>query len=594
VIPRSVIDEVVRRSDIVQVIGMYVQLKRAGSNWNGLCPFHSEKSPSFTVFPGTDSFYCFGCGAGGDVITFIKKSENLDYVDAVRLLADRAGIEVPDDAGNENRGPSRERIKLMNVAAAKIFHSCLLNDAAAEPARQYLKKREIADATVRHFYLGYAPADFSWLYPRLHAQGFTDEEMTAGFLCGNSNGRVYDYFRGRVIYPIVDTSKNVVAFGGRVLDDSKPKYLNTSDTPAFKKSRNLFALNYARDYCQDYLILCEGYMDVISMHQAGFQNAVATLGTAITEEHARIIAKYTKKVILSYDSDGAGQNATDKAMKLLDGVGVPVRILKMEGAKDPDEYIKKFGKEKFRALIEGSRTGFEFRLESVLSKFPQNDDQNRLRAASELADIISGYGSAVERDLYSSKAASALGIAVEPLREDIEKYRRRRIRQMNNEAGKEAVEVLRNFNDRINPDAARNVRAASAEEAVLGLLLLYPEHRDSVLRGDVKLESEDFFTLLGRKAFDSIMSLHADTEGFSFSLLGEFFTDDEMGRLKSYEVNRTKLSSNGREALLSAARILHEERVKKEQSEPGKNAPSLSDSLLEKRRKLQQKKDGGH
>lgn len=590
-IPRNVIDEVVRRSDIQSIIGMYVQLKRAGSNWTGLCPFHSEKSPSFTVFPGTDSFYCFGCGAGGDVITFIKKAENLDYIEAVKFLADRAGIAIADEYDEKTRGPSRERMIQMNVEAAKLYHSCLVSAPGAEPAREYLKKRGIDQATLKHFFLGYAPPDFSWLYPKLKAKGFTDEELTAGFLCGSSNGRVYDYFRGRVIYPIVDTSKNIIAFGGRVLDDSKPKYLNTSDTPAFKKSRNLFALNYAKDYCSEYLLLCEGYMDVISMHQAGFQNAVATLGTAITEEHARIIARYTKKVILCYDSDGPGQTATNKAMQMLDGVGVPVRILKMEGAKDPDEYIKKFGADKFRALIEGSKTGFEFRLEGVLSRHAGGEDADKVRAAAEIAQIISEYASAVERDLYARRAAEALGIQLEPLKQDIEKKRRRKNFEARTAVNREAEDIIRNYNDRINPDAAKNVRAAGAEDVVLGLLLLYDEHRSAVLRGDVVLETEDFFTDFGKRSFTAIMKLQASPEGFSFAPLSEEFTPDEIGRLKRCEVERRRMSENGQKILESAVSVLKDERFKREN--PGAHSEtSLADLLLAKRRKLNNPADG--
>jgi len=588
VIERQIIDEVVRRSDIYQTVSMYVQLKRAGSNWSSLCPFHSEKSPSFTVFPGTNSFYCFGCGAGGDVITFIKKIENLSYVDAVRSLADRAGITVPDDRGGESGGPSRDRIREMNTAAAKLFHACLLNDPCAEEAREYLKKRQISSATIKHFYLGYAPSDFGWLTPKLRAMGFTDEEMLAGFLAGKNNGRVYDLYRGRVMFPIVDTSRNIVAFGGRVLDDSKPKYLNTSDTPAFKKSKNLFALNYAKDSCQDYLILCEGYMDVIQMHQSGFTQAVATLGTAITEEHARIISRYTKKVILSYDSDGAGQRATDKAMSMLGNVGVTVRILKMDGAKDPDEYIKKFGADKFRSLLEGSRTGFEFRLEGVLAKYAGGDDSSKIRAAEELAAVISDYGSAVERDLYALKAAGALGISPEPFKADIEKQRRKKLREITQNYGREAADILKNYNDKINPDAAKNIRAATAEEAIIGLVLLFPEHRDAIVNGELQLEAEDFFTEFGRRVFKQIIDLHISEDGFSFPVLGEVFSADEMGRLQRCMVEREKLSSNGKAALASAIAILKDEKLKKQTVEAG--SQSFADALLQKRKKLGEKK----
>ena len=383
-IPREVVEEIIRRNDIEQVIGSYVTLKHAGSNMVGLCPFHSENSPSFTVFGSDDHFYCFGCGTGGDVITFIMKMENVDYPTALEMLAKRAGIEIPQTADNSygERGVKRERVLKMNEAAARFFRHCLTKEPCGEEARQYFKKRGISEGTSKQFYLGYAPNDFGKLTNYLKSLGFTEEEMVAGFLCGKSQktGRAYDYFRNRVIFPIVDTSRNIVAFGGRVMDDSKPKYLNSSDTPAFKKSKNLFALNYAKGFCAEQLILCEGYMDVIALHQAGFPNSVATLGTAITEEHARIISRYTKKVIISYDSDEAGQKAANKAMLLLGKVGVEVRVLKMQGAKDPDEFIKKKGAEAFKSLLTESRTGFEYKLEAVLSKHDISQVEEKRRA----------------------------------------------------------------------------------------------------------------------------------------------------------------------------------------------------------------------
>lgn len=589
-IPREVIDEIVRRSDISLVIGQYVTLKRAGSNLTGLCPFHNEKSPSFTVFPGTDSFYCFGCGAGGDVITFIMKTENLSYVEAVELLAKRAGVEIPQNSDNTGRqGPTRERIREMNVAAAKFFHNCLLNSPEAAEARAYFEKRRLSGATIRHFYLGYAPNDFGKLHDFLRSRGFTDEEMITGFLCGKSQktGRAYDYFRNRVMFPIVDTSKNIIAFGGRVMDDSKPKYLNSSDTPAFKKSKNLFALNYAKDFCADELILCEGYMDVISLHQAGIQNAVATLGTSITEEHARVIARYTKKVIVSYDSDEAGVRAANRAMQILGSVGVEVRVLKMKDAKDPDEYINKFGAAGFRALIDESRTGFDFKLEALTAKYNVENPDEKIRAASEAAVIISGYPSDVERDIYISRAAEKLKISGPALREDVEREKRRSFYRRREEEVREAHSLARNLGDRVNPDAASNPRAASAEGTLIGLLLLYPEHRDAVASGKTALTEDDFQTSLGKRAFSAIMRLHGTEDGFAFSLLGEKFTADEMGRLERYEVERRQMSENGAAVLEDAAAVLRGEREKKEKPRDGL---SLEEVLAEKRRRAEEQR----
>lgn len=595
VIPREVVEEIIRRSDIEQTIGTYVTLKRAGSNLVGLCPFHSEKSPSFTVFPGTDSFYCFGCGAGGDVITFIMKAENLDYVSALEFLAKRAGVAIPDDTSAEvAHGPGRERIREMNVAAAKFFHNTLMNDPRAEEARKYFASRKLSGATIRHFYLGYAPDSFDSLRNHLKKLGFTDEEMTAGFLCGRSQktGGIYDLFRNRVMFPIVDTSKNIIAFGGRVMDDSKPKYLNSSDTPAFKKSKNLFALNYAKDHCAETLILCEGYMDVIALHQAGIENAVATLGTAITDEHARIIAKYTKKVIISYDSDEAGVKAANRAMAILSKVGVDVRILKMRDAKDPDEFIKKFGAAAFRNLVNESRTGFEFKLEAVLAKYDVSVPEEKIRASSELTEIISGYHSGVEREIYIKRAAEKLGVAQASLNADVESARAKKMRAYRSEVNREAHASIRSLNDKVNPEAAQNSRVAFAEETVLGLLMLYPEYRDKILAGDVKLTPDDFLTSFGKRAFSSIMALHSSEGGYSFSLMGEDFTPDEMGKLSSFEIKRRSLTENGIGVLPGAAGVLTEERLKRES--PAETV-SLEDQLAEKRRRLaeQRKKRAG-
>nr|MBQ4319456.1 DNA primase [Clostridia bacterium] len=365
-IPEQIVEEIKYRNPIEDVISSYVTLKRAGSNMSGLCPFHSEKSPSFTVFTSGDPhFYCFGCGAGGDVITFIMRVENLDYGEALRFLAKRAGITLPEN-GEDTGGIKRQRIVDMNRDAARFFHTQLYKNPQA---LQYLYERSIPNPLIKHFGIGFAPDGFGALTSHMLSLGYTKEELSAGFLCGISkkNGQPYDYFRRRVIFPIINTSGDVIAFGGRVINkDDSPKYLNSSDTPAFNKRRSLFALNFAKNKCAEQLILCEGYMDVVTLHGAGFENAVATLGTAMTPEHAGIIRKYTKKVIISYDSDEAGQNAADKAFRLLGEVGVDTRILKMEGAKDPDEYIKKFGPDKFRMLLDGSRSQFEFKLDGIL------------------------------------------------------------------------------------------------------------------------------------------------------------------------------------------------------------------------------------
>ena len=586
-IPREVVEEIVRRNDIEQVISSYVTLRPAGSNMVGLCPFHSENSPSFTVFGSDDHFYCFGCGAGGDVITFVMRMENVDYPTALELLAKRAGVEIPRTANDQfgERGVKRERVLQMNEAAARFFRHCLMKEPCGEQARKYFKDRGLSEGTLKQFYLGYAPDDFGKLTNYLKNLGFTEEEMIAGFLCGKSQktGRAYDYFRNRAIFPIVDTSRNIVAFGGRVMDDSKPKYLNSSDTPAFKKSKNLFAINYAKGFCSDQLILCEGYMDVIALHQAGFPNAVATLGTAITEEHARIIARYTKKVIISYDSDEAGQKAANKAMLLLGKVGVEVRVLKMQGAKDPDEFIKKKGAEAFRALLSESRTGFEYKLEAVVGKYDLSAIENKRRAADELSAIISDYHSTVERELYSKRAGEALGISPDAIRNDAERIRKKKIRELNQDQNREAHASLRQYSNKVNPDAAKNLRASYAEETILGMMMIYPEYREGVLRGEYELSETDFFTAFGKRVFGAIMELE-NNGGYIYALLGEYFNPDEMSSLEDMQQRRRTLAENGVEVFRTSIEVLRSETQKETANAAG--GQSLEDKLAEKRRRL--------
>ncbi len=571
-IPKEIIEEIRYRCDIEEVIGSYVTLKRAGSNHNGLCPFHSEKTPSFTVFPATKSFYCFGCGAGGDVVTFIRKIENLDYVAALEFLATRAGISIPNEAvlSNGRETVSRKRIYEMNLEAARFFRGCLFDPQIGGEGMRYLaEQRGLSAAVIKRFGLGFAPNDFGMLTNHMRRQGFTEEELVAGFLCGRSQktGRLFDLFRNRVIFPVIDTAGNIVAFGGRVMDDSKPKYLNSSDTPGFKKSRVLFGLNYAKGSCAEQLILCEGYMDTIAMHAAGFSNAVATLGTAITPEHARMLSRYTKRVIINYDSDEAGQKAASKAMRLLDEVGLDVRVLKLTGAKDADEYIRVYGADAFRSVLNESRTGFDYKMENVLARHDISRPDGKIAAARELSAVIAETASGVERELYVAAASAALGISAESLSNDVARARAKARREFKQRESRDVRLSVRSFGDRINPDAAKDPAAAAAEETVLGLLLLYPEHRRAVASGTAVLTAEDFFTAFGRRAFLQIMAAENSESGFDFTALGAHFTPDEMGRLVRLQQDRQSLSLNDESVLRAAIKALadgHEKRVARE------------------------------
>lgn len=578
-IPPAVIEEIKFRNDIESVIASYVNLKPAGSNMTGLCPFHSEKTPSFTVFKNTQTFFCFGCGSGGDVITFIMKMENLDYVGALEFLAKRAGITIPRTEVDKAKQIRSSRILEMNKEAAKFFHNCLISPEGKTALDYLTQKRKFPMSLIKHFGMGYAPNSFDALYKHLKNLGYKDEEMISGFLCKMSKktNKPFDLFRNRVIIPIIDTKGDVIAFGGRVLDNSLPKYLNSSDTPVFKKSKNLFALNYARKDCADRLILCEGYMDVIALHGAGFINAVATLGTAITPEQARLMERYTKSVVIAYDSDEAGQRAADKAFKLLGEVGLDVRILTMNGAKDPDEYIKKFGKAGFKNILDGSMTQFDYKLAAILKKYDITRISSKLQATAEITDFIATFSSAVEREVYIAKASKALDVQKENLKLDVDKAIRKNTRDAKKDESRKIMLESAGFGDRINPDYAKNIRASSAEEAILGIILKYPELMKKVADGIYPLSPDDFFTEFGKRVFEKSVEIYRESENFDYGLLGSEFTPDEMGRITSIVIKRNKLSQNGEAELNDCINIL--------KSEKNKQSASLEDLLNEKRNK---------
>ena len=591
-ISRAIIDEIIFRNDIEQVIGNYVTLKRAGSNMNGLCPFHSEKTPSFTVFSKSKNFYCFGCGVGGDVISFIMRAENLDYVGALEFLAARAGITIPQEGVPVDKDAvSRKRVYEMNLEAAKFFRSCLSDPKYGAESMKYLaEKRGLSTATIRHFGIGCSPNDGWILTNHMKKLGYTDKELSAAFLCGigKNSGKPYDYFRNRVIFPIIDTTGNVVAFGGRVLDDSKPKYLNTSDTPAFKKSRHLFALNFAKRHCEERMILCEGYMDVVALHAAGFENAVATLGTAITPDQARIFAKYTKQVVICYDSDNAGQTAANKAIRLLGEVGVDVRVLKLEGAKDPDEYIKKFGADAFKRVLEGGISGFDYKLGNIISKFNIAVPDEVIKASAAVCNMIADSSSEVERDIGIRKAAEILRVSPDAMKNDVERIRVIRRREARKKESQEAQASIKNLGDRVNVDAAKNIRANRSEETILGLMLIFDEFRHDAATGKAGLCSEDFVTSFGRRVYDALCRLELSEYGFSKALLAAEFSLDELSRIERMELDRRALERNDRDVFFASIDAL-----KKESAPINSNSDPFADLKLlrEKNKKAKENRN---
>ncbi|WP_418667963.1 DNA primase [Allofournierella sp.] len=410
-IPHEYVEEVVRRNDITDVVGSYVQLRHRGRTHTGLCPFHSEKTPSFVVYPETQSFYCFGCGAGGDVITFIKKISNLDYVEAVKLLAGRAGMPLPEE--DDKVGRLRSRVLGINRAAARFFYEQLNADTEeAKAARAYWRGRGLSDSTIRRFGLGYAPNDFSAMRRHLRGLGFSEEEMLAsGIVKRSEKGNVYDAFRGRVMTPIFDLRGNVIAFGGRVLGDEKPKYINSPETLVYKKSKAMFALNIAKKEPSRRYILCEGYMDVISLHQAGFNTAVAACGTALTPDQVRMLGEYADEVVLCYDSDEAGQKATARSLGLFAESPVKVSVLNIPGAKDPDEFIKKYGKERFESLLNGTANAIEYKLAKVREKYDLGRPADRVEYIKDAIKLLAGKVTPTERDVYAGRLAEETDVA---------------------------------------------------------------------------------------------------------------------------------------------------------------------------------------
>ena len=581
--PKSFIEELKMRNNIVDTIGRYVELKRAGSNMTGLCPFHSEKTPSFTVF--SDNFHCFGCGAGGDVITFTMKIENLDYRSAIELLAQRAGIPMPQEDGFvtvKKEILTRERGFLMNKLAARHFYENLINDPEAKAAREYIISRKIDGATMRRFGLGFAKNSFDDLLKYLKSEGFSCEEIKECFLCGISQkGNYFDIFRNRIMIPIIDLNGNIVAFGGRVMDDSKPKYLNSSDTPVFKKSKTLFAMNFAKNAVlgdkgredsvsgvsvdmAGKLIMCEGYMDVIALHQAGFTNAVATLGTAVTQEHARFVSRYAKTVYLAYDSDGAGKNATKKAINLLSEVGIDAKVINIVGAKDPDEYIKKYGKAAFARLLDGSVGQLDYRLGEILGHYNMEIAEDKERAVLECCTMLSEVFPEYKREIYIARLCEITKVSKSSVEVAIRRIEKKNGSAKNQQFTRTAIDDMRRLNDKVNPDAMKYPKACELEERILGIIMICPEYL-SVIRD--KLDEAFFVTEFNKSVYLRLLELY-DSDRFDLSYLNEHFSPLQMGRIHEIVQKRRQLSSNGEKALLQAVQQLQDEKEKADMKSP--------------------------
>lgn len=530
-LPELFIQQLKQSCDMERIVSGYLPLKKKGRYLVGLCPFHSEKSPSFYVYPQNQSFYCFGCGAGGDVITFIRRIENLEYMEAVKLLADRCGLELPMDSDqSDERSMLKKRVLEINRESARFFHSCLMSEQGRQ-AYEYLISRGRDRKTIRHFGLGYAPAGWDGLLNHLRTKGFSDNDMLEANVVTKGKYGPHDRFSNRVIFPIIDLRGNVVAFGGRALDDKGAKYLNSSDTPVFKKSKTLFALNFAKTSKRPGLILAEGYMDVIAIHQAGFDNAVATLGTALTEEQARLISQYAERVVLAYDSDGPGQAATKRAMNIFDEVGVKVSVLSMTGAKDPDEFIKKYGTERFAMLLDNSRNPVEFELSKLRTTHDTAQADGKVGYLKEACKLFAGIRNPVEREVYITQTANELAISPQAIKAQIENLdKRESYRQSKQQRADTNIYIGRMAAAKDDLQRRTNLRYAMAEEGVLFCLMKNP---DSYPQVSNRVSEQDFVTDINRQLYLALSQRLEQGQTVEMIDLSSQLSPELMGRISA-------------------------------------------------------------
>lgn len=513
-ISREYIAELSRRVDIEELVSSYVPLKRAGRLLKGLCPFHNEKTPSFTVYPEDSHFYCFGCQSGGDAISFVMRLQNLDYPEAVRALAARVGMPMPDE--NDEQAKQRGRVLAINRESARLYVESLNTEAGRE-ARGYLRQRKLADGVIRHFGIGFAPDKFGFIRDRLMRQGYTEAELVAAGICKKSEkGLVYDAFRNRIIFPIIDQRGNVIAFGGRQIANTGPKYLNSSDTPVFKKSRNLFALNFAKKaLAKDNdrrFILVEGYMDVISLHQEGFSTAVAALGTALTAEQAKLISTYADEVVICYDSDEAGQRATGRAINIFKTTPVKARVLTLPDAKDPDEYIKKHGADRFRQLLEGSGNTIEYALARKKREFDLTQPDGRAAYINEALEILAAEAKPAEQDIYAGRVAEETDVAKSALLAQLDGVNRKRRRQAAREREKRMKDEGLSAASVTLPAVGNGDRALGmvfAEQQLVAAMLKNPEESFPLVESG-GIGSEQFLSPEMAEVFELIRQIHRE------------------------------------------------------------------------------------
>lgn len=584
--PQSFLDELTSRSDIVDVVGSYVQLTRKGSNLFGLCPFHSERTGSFSVSPDKQIYYCFGCKKGGGVINFIMEEENLPFPDAVRFLAKRAGLEVPEEEGDREAAHRRQRLLELNREAARFYYR-LLQQPEGRAVRDYLDRRQIRKATAVNFGMGASPDAWDVLLNAMTAKGYSKSELlSAGLIVDNKKGGFYDKFRNRLMLPVIDTRGDVVAFGSRVLDKSEPKYMNSSETPVYSKRRVLYGLNLAKKTKRPNIILCEGNLDIVTLHQAGFDNAVASMGTALTPEQIRLLSRFTKELVLCYDNDNAGKVATERALQLLNGSEFSVKVLQLPRRRtedgelvkqDADDFIKNQGPAAFERLLSGSENGVEFRMAQIAGKYDLDSDEARVAYSQEISGLLATLPGVVEREVYAARAAETARITPDAMKLEVQRARKRRISKENRDTLRKELNPAAQSQPKERSLRYDNLRSAMAEEGLLRLLLL----DDGLFPPEPPLKEEDFSSPLLGRVFTLLWQARTAGRGVSLPVLAGELSPEEMNHVTAV-CQRPESVRNGQQALADYIRVI--------QTEARKRSGGQADPLLAAAEKYKDKK----
>lgn len=584
--PQQFLDELVSRNDIVDVVSSYVALTRKGGNYFGLCPFHNEKTPSFSVSPDKQIYHCFGCKHGGGVISFIMEIENLSFPDAVRFLAKRVNMEVPEDNTDQEAARRRQRVLALNRDAARWFYQNLSTPQGAAVAA-YLDRRQITRKTAVSFGLGAALDSWDSLLTAMLAKGYTKAELlAAGLVVQNQQGRLYDKFRNRLMFPVIDVRGDVVAFGGRVLDKSEPKYVNTQETIVYSKRRNLYGINLAKKTKRPNIILCEGNIDVITLHQAGFDNAVASMGTALTTEQTRILSRFTKELVLCYDNDNAGKAATEKAIALLENSEFNVRVLQLprrlqDGEyvkQDVDDFIKFHSAAAFEAILNGSENQMDFRMDAVAAKYDLRDDEQRIAYAGEISQLIAALPNAVEREVYAGRAAERAGISREAMLLEVKRAYGKRKSQDRRSLQKENQNVSALHQPRARSLRYDDMRSAMAEEGIIRLLFL-----DGTLAQRCReLSPDDFSSPLLAEAYQLLLEAANQGRSPSPAMLEGHFSPEEMGHLTTV-LQKPESPSAADRALADYIRVIQESADKRRSGVPADPLLAAKDKFKEKK-----------